>query len=182
MADEGPTRERIRGYSPPCRSPSSHFVLFRGVRALRAPLRWAFLGACGTSTLAECARRAAGAQLRQPATERALCVLFDGLDPSGRDRESSPSPAPGARSRPKPIPCLPLDGTTKEAFAFHAKVSRCTIELSQTFGGSPMKAVLVCLHRGEWTAGTERCDLFYGEKEFQTSRRRQAPPSGPALG
>lgn len=152
------------------------FLLFRGVRALRAPLMWTFLGTCGISTLAECAGRAAGALLRRPASGRALCVLFDGLDPSGRSWQSSPSPTPGARSRPKPIPYLTLDGTTKGAFAFYAKVLRYTIEFSQTFDESSMNDVLVCLHRGEWPAGIGRSDLFYGKMKFQTFRRRQAPP------
>lgn len=61
-------------------------VLFRSVHALRAPLMRALLGTCRISALAECAGRAAGAPLRRPASERALCVLFDGLGPPGKRR------------------------------------------------------------------------------------------------
>jgi PhnB protein len=38
-----------------------------------------------------------------------------------------------------PTPYLTFDGTTKDAFAFYAKVLGGEIEFSQTFGESPMK-------------------------------------------
>ncbi len=38
-----------------------------------------------------------------------------------------------------PTPYLTFDGTTKEAFAFYAKVLGGKLEFSQTFGESPMK-------------------------------------------
>lgn len=45
-----------------------------------------------------------------------------------------------------PTPYLTFDGTTKEAFAFYARVLGGELEFSQTFGESPMKSEIPAEH------------------------------------